>query len=452
MENEQRNFENENSEIFSLANKSCLIAFNNLMKNYKKESTAEARKQLSKKNKIQICYVDLANNVQGKHPKHDFFVDPEEMKYFIEMVYESLMNPNLPTPVRLYGHKFMGGAKTPPVSNIITFQFLNKEELDANQSNQKIKGKYNDDKSRYSNAMMDWKNIQIAKISFDKQVGRIVNGLIVPTGKKIEGVNFKTYYITMKDLLELCVEVRDQIRLTEMKFTMELESSSSNNQKKNNNYQNNNSRQTNNNQQHTNQNNYNQTNSNKNQQPNNHQQNNNNNRQGNNQQQGQGQGQGQRQGQGQGQVNPNSQRQPHPNEQKTEMRFTKESEAPTSSNNQQNNNFSQQGNNQQQQQGQNNDKLAKITNEIQWLFNTAKPVFLQSFRDDKTPIFLDCLQIKDIKFANNTFDVAIKFESSFYDIKDFEKQTQVYNQHYQRCLEQVIRNNNKNYNIKITMI
>lgn len=448
MENEQRNFENENSEIFSLANKSCLIAFNNLMKNYKKEPTAEARKQLSKKNKIQICYLDLANKVQGKHPKHDFFVDPEEMKYFIEMVYESLMNPSLPTPIRLYGHKFMGGygKANPPVSNIVTFQFLTKEELDGNQANQKIKGKYNDDKSRYSNAMMDWKNIQIAKISFDKQVGRIVNGLIVPTGKKIEGVNFKTYYITMKDLLELCVEVRDQIRLTEMKFTMELESSSSNNQKKNNNYQNNNSKQTNNNQQHTNQNNYNQTNSNKNQQPNNHQQNNNNNRQGNNQQQ------GQRQGQGQGQVNPNSQRQPHPNEQKTEMRFTKESEAPTSNNNQQNNNFSQQGNNQQQQQGQNNDKLAKITNEIQWLFNTAKPVFLQSFRDDKTPIFLDCLQIKDIKFANNAFDVAIKFESSFYDIKDFEKQTQVYNQHYQRCLEQVIRNNNKNYNIKITMI
>lgn len=218
----QRTF--ESNEIFTLANQSCLIGFNNLMKNVNLANDVEERKSLSKKNKIQVAYVDLKSKLPNstKHPKHDFFIDPEEMKYFVDSVYACLLDKELKTSVREHGHKFMGGTKNPCISNIITFKFLTSQEMMDSPANKKILERYNNDKQRYDNAMLDWKNLQVAKLSFEKQEGRIMNGLIVPTGKHIQGANFKPFFINLKDLLEFCVTMRDYIKQVEMKFTMDV--------------------------------------------------------------------------------------------------------------------------------------------------------------------------------------------------------------------------------------
>lgn len=376
----------ENNEIFTFANRSVLIGFNSLMKNLFIEKDYNQRKDLSKKNKIQISYVDLkSKGTNGKRVKHDFFVDIEDMKYFVDMVYESLINPSSAggNQVRKHGLKIMGGHKHPQViSNIFTFNFLTTEEYKNSSPNQKVLSKYEQDKQKYNNAMLDWKNIQVAKLQFDKKVGRILNGgLIIPTGQKVENANFKPYYISQQELLEFCVTMRDFINRTETIFLIEAKLSdfeqriiNAINQNKPNNQM-------------------------VNQAPNQMQQNQ------------------------QSQISDITQINTvggtgNSSPQKTSQRSPEE-------------------------------KKKAMENELHSLLSNAREVFVNSFKNQTMASFLDCLVIDTLNFQNNVMSVTFKFNSELYKIKDFQNERNFFNTYYERCLKKQVELDSKKYDISV---
>ncbi len=386
------------NEIFALANRSCLIGFNDLMKNVYIVDDAKERKSLAKKNKIQVSYVDLSKKGQdGKYPKHDFFIDPEEMKYFVEVVYESVVDQSLQSVIRKNGHKFMGGSKKPQIiSNIITFKFLTPEELKNSPNNKKILDRFQNDSAKYDNAMLDWKNLQIATLQFDKQHGRDMNGLIVPTGKRIDGVNFKPYYLTFKDLLELTVTMRDHIKHRELQFQLEAKmlemekrmAASYEKTLKNvladafRSFGGNVSQQ------------------------------------------------------------PVQTQRPQENVNQTQQQTQQ------TQNNQQSNPQSQQS----PQPNVDQERQAKMKAESEWLFKEGKEFFLKHFKDTQMHTFLDSLSVDSFNFENNALHIEVKFSSGMFDINDFAKEKTSFNGHFQRGLAKVLESSGKKYQATINQL